>query len=64
MIAHARRNSPLILFILQATLIVSLSRLLAYFLGKLRQPKVIAEVVAGLLVGPSVMGEWSRFLFC
>ncbi|ORY43580.1 Sodium/hydrogen exchanger family-domain-containing protein [Leucosporidium creatinivorum] len=54
-------TNPLILFILQAFLIVTLSRILGYFLGKIRQPKVIAEVVAGLLVGPSVMGRIPNF---
>jgi hypothetical protein len=49
--------SPLILFIVQAFVIVALSRLLAFFLGKIRQPRVIAEVIAGILIGPSVFGQ-------
>lgn len=49
-------HSPLVLFIVQAFIIVALSRLLHFFLRYLRQPKVIAEVIAGILIGPSAMG--------
>lgn len=49
-------HSPLILFIVQAAVIVGFSRILAFFLKKIRQPQVIAEVIAGILIGPSVFG--------
>lgn len=48
--------SPIVLFIIQAAIIVALSRFLALFLGRIRQPRVISEVVAGIIVGPSIMG--------
>jgi Kef-type K+ transport system membrane component KefB len=40
----------------QACLIIFLSRLLALPLKKLRQPSVIAEVIGGILLGPSAFG--------
>ncbi|SCV69534.1 BQ2448_2554 [Microbotryum intermedium] len=54
-------SNPLILFIVQAFIIVALSRILAFFLRKLRQPQVIAEVIGGLLLGPSVFGRIPNF---
>ena len=50
------------LFILQAALIVFLSRILAFFLGRLRQPRVISEVIAGIIIGPTAFGEQARTL--
>ncbi|GAA5911735.1 hypothetical protein JCM6882_006959, partial [Rhodosporidiobolus microsporus] len=46
-------SNPLVLFITQAFIIVALSRVLHFFLRYLRQPRVISEVVAGILVGPT-----------
>ncbi|GAA6056311.1 hypothetical protein NBRC10513_005620 [Rhodotorula toruloides] len=54
-------SNPLVLFIVQAFIIVALSRLLHFFLRYLRQPKVIAEVIAGILIGPSAMGRIPGF---
>ncbi|GAA6054173.1 hypothetical protein JCM3770_002816, partial [Rhodotorula araucariae] len=53
--------NPLILFIVQAFLIVGLSRLLHCGLRYLRQPKVISEVIAGILIGPSALGRVPGF---
>ncbi|XP_062230537.1 cation/H(+) antiporter 20-like [Phragmites australis] len=50
------------LLILQALLIIVLSRILAFFFRPLRQPKVIAEIVAGILLGPSVLGRNKAYL--
>jgi Kef-type K+ transport system membrane component KefB len=41
---------PIVIFCIQAGLIIILARVLGYFLGKIRQPKVIAEVIAGILL--------------
>jgi len=50
-------NSDLasILFIL--LLLVGLSQLLGYFFAKLRQPKVIGEILAGVVLGPALIGR-------
>ncbi|PAN16880.1 hypothetical protein PAHAL_3G093400 [Panicum hallii] len=50
------------LLILQTLLILVLSRLLAFLLRPLRQPKVIAEMVAGILLGPSALGRNGAYL--
>ncbi|KAF8867311.1 hypothetical protein BDZ45DRAFT_609608 [Acephala macrosclerotiorum] len=53
--SHYDAKNPIILFIIQAGIIVIFCRLLHYPLSKLRQPRVIAEVIGGIILGPSVM---------
>lgn len=48
-------SNPIILFIVQAAIIIIFCRLLAYPLRYLGQPRVIAEVIGGILLGPSVL---------
>src|SRR3984957_1979416 len=50
-------NSDLtsILFIL--LLLVGLAQLLGYFLVKLRQPKVVGEILGGVILGPALLGR-------
>ncbi|TKA50447.1 hypothetical protein B0A55_13501, partial [Friedmanniomyces simplex] len=54
-------SNPIILFIIQAGIILIFCRLLHYPLTLLRQPRVIAEVLGGILLGPSVMGRIPGF---
>ncbi|KAG8425547.1 hypothetical protein J3458_002236 [Metarhizium acridum] len=54
-------KDPIILFIIQAVLIVTVCHLLHWPLSKIRQPRVIAEVVGGIILGPSVMGRIPGF---
>lgn len=54
-------SSPYVLFIFQAILILLLCWVLNWPLRKIQQPKVIAEVIAGVLLGPSVMGHVPNF---
>ena len=44
-----------ILFIL--LLLVGLAQLLGYFFVKLRQPRVVGEIVAGVILGPPLLGR-------
>src|SRR5882757_2369367 len=50
-------NSDLtsVLFIL--LLLVSLAQLLGYLFVKLRQPKVVGEILAGVVLGPALLGR-------
>lgn len=42
-------------------IIIMMSQLLSLALGKIRQPKVIAEVLGGILLGPTAMGRIPGF---
>jgi Kef-type K+ transport system membrane component KefB/nucleotide-binding universal stress UspA family protein len=55
-LAAAILHSPLSLFIAQAALIIALSRVVGLAATSLGQPMVIAEVIAGILLGPSLLG--------
>lgn len=44
---------------MQAFIIVALSRILHLGLRYARQPRVISEIVAGILLGPTAFGESS-----
>ncbi|KAK7251397.1 hypothetical protein RIF29_34550 [Crotalaria pallida] len=50
------------LLILQICLVVVVTRLLAFLLKPMRQPRVIAEIVGGILLGPSVLGRNKSYL--
>lgn len=54
-------KNPINVFIIQAGIIIIFCRLLHWPLSKLRQPRVIAEVIGGILLGPSVMGRIPGF---
>ena len=42
-------------------IIILFTQLLALILGRIRQPRVIAEVIGGIILGPSVMGRIPDF---
>ncbi|KAK6263197.1 hypothetical protein QUC31_009013 [Theobroma cacao] len=50
------------LAILQICLVVVLTRGLAFLLRPIRQPRVIAEIIGGILLGPSVLGRSKSYL--
>ncbi|KAF8541958.1 Sodium/hydrogen exchanger family-domain-containing protein [Trichophaea hybrida] len=54
---HYNAADPIVLFIIQTTIIIVASRLLHWPLSMVRQPKVIAEVIGGIILGPTVMGH-------
>ncbi len=53
--------------LLAVAVIIVAARLLGSLFGRIRQPRVIGEIVAGILLGPSLLGlmfpEFTRFLF-
>lgn len=50
------------LLILQICLVVAFTRFLAFLCRPLRQPRVIAEIIGGILLGPSAIGRNEKFL--
>ncbi|KAG8739813.1 K(+)/H(+) antiporter [Ceratobasidium sp. 428] len=54
-------KDPIRLFIVQLGVIMLMTQLLALFLGRIRQPKVIAEVLGGIILGPTAMGRIPGF---
>ncbi len=65
-VASAFRH-PLPIFILQLAMILVASQVFGYLFKKIGQPAVMGEIVAGILLGPSLMGAllpgFSAFLF-
>ncbi|XP_020198260.1 cation/H(+) antiporter 15-like [Aegilops tauschii subsp. strangulata] len=54
------------LFIVQVAVIVITTRLLVLLLRPFRQPRVIAEILAGVVLGPSMIGQselWASLVF-
>ncbi|KAK6457803.1 K(+)/H(+) antiporter [Scheffersomyces xylosifermentans] len=54
-------STPYTIFLFQAVFIILLAYIIHYPLKKLQQPRVIAEVITGILLGPSVMGRIPHF---
>jgi Kef-type K+ transport system membrane component KefB len=54
-------NSPLTIFLVQVIIIVTLCRSMGFLFRYLKQPAVIAEVITGILLGPSVCGHIPGF---
>ena len=50
-------NSDLTTALFLLLLLVGLAQLLGYVFAKLRQPKVIGEILAGIVLGPAVLGR-------
>ncbi|CAE6480624.1 unnamed protein product [Rhizoctonia solani] len=54
-------HDPIRLFIIQLGVIMLMTQLLSLFLGRIKQPKVIAEVLGGIILGPTAMGRIPGF---
>ncbi|CAN5819502.1 hypothetical protein BH11BAC4_BH11BAC4_12160 [soil metagenome] len=58
---------PLAVLLLQIIVIIGFARLFGFFFRKIGQPAVIGEIVAGIVLGPSIIGsffpEINHFLF-
>jgi Kef-type K+ transport system membrane component KefB len=49
-------SHPLAVFIMQLIIIIIASRICAYLFKKIGQPAVMGEIVAGIILGPSLLG--------
>ena len=54
-------SEPICLFLLQVMIIITLARTLGFFFSYIRQPAVIAEVVGGILLGPTFLSRFPAF---
>ncbi len=58
---------PVAILLLQIIVIILVARILSFLCRKIGQPGVIGEIVAGIMLGPSLLGayfpEFSAFLF-
>jgi len=52
-------NSDLTSILLLLLLLVALAQLLGYLFQKLRQPKVVGEILAGVVLGPAILGRFA-----
>ena len=52
-------NSDLTSILFLLLVLVGLAQLLGYFFVKLRQPKVVGEIMAGVVLGPAILGRFS-----
>ena len=50
-------NSDLVSVLFLLLLLVGLAQLLGYAFSRLRQPKVVGEILAGVLLGPAIAGK-------
>ena len=64
---HHNLIHPLPVLLLQIIVIVVVARLFGFLFSKIKQPAVIGEIVAGIVLGPSLLGllfpQLSHFLF-
>jgi Kef-type K+ transport system membrane component KefB/nucleotide-binding universal stress UspA family protein len=49
-------DNEILLLLVQVALILGLSRFMGMVFARMRQPQVVGEMVAGIMLGPSVMG--------
>ncbi|KXS22128.1 hypothetical protein M427DRAFT_165590 [Gonapodya prolifera JEL478] len=54
-------SNTLSLLIIQILVVITTTRLLSIPLQRLHQPRVIAEVLGGIVLGPSVLGNWDAW---
>src|SRR6185312_5755352 len=64
---HVLPEHHVFLVLIQFAVILGLARLLGDMMRRMGQPQVLGELIAGILLGPSIMGHWwpaaRQFLF-
>ncbi|CAG8555999.1 6456_t:CDS:2 [Funneliformis caledonium] len=59
---HYNAAEPITLFIIQVIMIIFFTRILHVILSRFRQPRVISEIVGGIILGPSVFGRIPHYM--
>ncbi|CAE6384601.1 unnamed protein product, partial [Rhizoctonia solani] len=59
--SHFDTANPIRIWVIQLILIVCMTQGLALVLAKIKQPRVIAEVIGGILLGPTAFGRIPNF---
>ncbi|CAE6495963.1 unnamed protein product [Rhizoctonia solani] len=59
--SHFDTVNPIRIWIIQLILIVCMTQGLALVFAKIKQPRVIAEVIGGILLGPTAFGRIPKF---
>ncbi|CAI2185479.1 17414_t:CDS:2 [Funneliformis geosporum] len=59
---HYNAAEPITLFIIQVIMIIFFTRILHIVLSRFRQPRVISEIVGGIILGPSVFGRIPNYM--
>lgn len=54
---HSPLGNPMCLLLFQMILIITVSNALGVLLRYIHQPRVVAEVIGGILLGPTAMGQ-------
>ncbi|KAI0254793.1 Sodium/hydrogen exchanger family-domain-containing protein [Lactifluus subvellereus] len=54
-------NDPFVLWVIQTIIIIGFTQLLSLLFARIRQPRVIAEVIGGIILGPTIMGRIPHF---
>ncbi|KAK6927142.1 Cation/H+ exchanger, partial [Dillenia turbinata] len=49
------------LMLLEISLLIVITRIVRYLLKPLKQPKVVCEIIGGIIIGPSVLGRSKKF---
>lgn len=55
---HHNSTHPLAILLIQILTIIFTARTFGFIFNKLGQPTVIGEIIAGIFLGPSLMGMW------
>ncbi|KAG5648714.1 hypothetical protein DXG03_000061 [Asterophora parasitica] len=58
---HYLPSDPFRLWVIQLVIIIAMTQFLGLFFSRIRQPRVIAEVIGGIILGPTVMGRIPGF---
>ncbi|KAF8638567.1 hypothetical protein AX17_002110 [Amanita inopinata Kibby_2008] len=59
--ARYNPSDPIRLWVIQVVIIITMTQVLSLVLARIRQPRVIAEVIGGVILGPTAMGHIPGF---